>query len=88
MPNSDTCWDAPLAREIEVTAATEQRKVVLRTLLDGGNFVRSYAISPSKDDPGALLTVLLMEAARTGAQSDIDAATDQLERYLASKRLI
>lgn len=88
MSFSDTRWDALLAREIEVRGPNEQRKVVLRTLLDGGNFVTSYAATHSSDDPGALLTVLLMEAARTGAQGDINAATDQLERYLASKRLI
>jgi hypothetical protein len=81
-------WEAPLARDLELKNASVQRKLVLRSLSDAANLLTSIAAGRRDNDAGGLLFVLINEAARSGRQEDVAAATDVLERYLASRFLI
>ena len=82
-----TSWEMALDRQFELKGDT-QHKMVLRTLSDAGNFLTSVTVNPPADEGAGLLTVLLIEAARTGSAEDITAATGLLEGFLVGRRLI
>jgi hypothetical protein len=77
-------WGLPLSRPVEVT----DRAQPLATLRDAGDYIAASFGAVTHDQALVATVELLMAAAETGASAKVDAATDQLETFLAAQRRI